>query len=98
MIDSRHRSLLLFGILPGPLLVVFLGTQSAYWAGTISANWLPSYLALLVGVALGTFCMASYPMVSSHRKLALLTIGVPVLLVLLWWCGLMTSCANGDCL
>lgn len=97
-IRQYFNALLFIGATIVPWLLVFLGTQSAYWSGTIASNWLPAKISLLFGSIIGIYCISSFPVKSGVRQTVVVCVGSLVLVVSLFWLALMTSCANGDCL
>jgi len=73
-----------------PVLLAWLGTASAYWAGTIAASWPGADASLLLGVAVGTYCIAMMPFRSDRLRAAILAAYVPVILIAMDLVGHLT--------
>lgn len=94
---SRFASVLGATLLP--MSIVWLGTASAYWSGTNSGNWLPSYLSWLLGLGLGvSFFQNLSDLWGDRLRKPAVGVYAAVCMAVLLWVGLMTSCGFGDCL
>ena len=91
-------ALKLLGAFLVPFLFAWLGTASAYWAGTISSSWPMSYVLDLVGIAVGVFSILAFDIQPSIKRNLIASIYVPVCLVGIFFTALFTACSYGDCL
>ena len=98
MDKGRLKIGLSFGSSVLPIVIVWLGTQSAYWAGTISGNWPYTMPSFFFGIIIGITCITFMPFENKKTKIITLIIYIPTIVISLFFVGLFTACSNGDCL
>ncbi len=92
------RTVALLGAFILPALVVSLGTQSAYWAGTISSSYFPTYISMLVASSGGAWFFAQQEFPNKTKSALAWATYAPTVLLIIFFAGFYTACVNGDCL